>query len=408
MTYANTSSRFVSICANGQTWRDICKNALEQYESFKTAGFHPNIGFLYLTEALEADVTGILTLLKSVTGITHWSGTTAAGVCGCGVEYVGQPAISLLMGQIEEDSFRHFFAQEKDTRKVHQHLKPWLNTHDPMLALLHANPSSDHPLGAMIEELDTLIGGFMVGGFTSYQTAGTVLGGEGPVSGLGGYVFSDQVSVAAALSQGYTPMGPLRSITPAGEHIIGSLDSQKPFDVFSQDLRASFEKKLGYQAHKELLEKGILEPDFERLLGGQFHAAFPVAGSDQKDFMLRNILAIDPDSGEMAVNEYVQAGQAVMFVHRDDETMRADLSKAMLGLRERVLHQTGDFKPRAALYISCVARANVDFSGNGTPGGEMALIRDILGDIPLAGFYAAGEISAGRIYAYTGVMVLFL
>ena len=36
------------------------------------------------------------------------------------------------------------------------------------------------------------------------------------------------------------------------------------------------------------------------------------------------------------------------------------------------------------------------------------MIRDELGDFPLAGLFANGEISNDRLYGYTGVLALFL
>lgn len=131
-------------------------------------------------------------------------------------------------------------------------------------------------------------------------------------------------------------------------------------------------------------------------------------GSDQKDFMVRNIVGMDLETGEIAVAESLEDKQNIIFVHRDSETVRMDLSSTLVALRERVIKERGDFKPLAALYVSCVGRLGLDFKGDGVQGGEMALVRDILGDVPLAGFYAAGEISSGRIYGYTGVLTLFL
>ncbi len=203
-------------------------------------------------------------------------------------------------------------------------------------------------------------------------------------------------------------MGPPHEVSKVDENIIAYLDGQNAFEVFGADMNAAVEKKLGYKPQEMLMKSGIITPDFRKLLEGQTHIAFPVAGSDQKDFLVRNIIGIDPDAGQIAVNESLQDGQHILFVYRDDETMRTDLSASMVALRERVIKQTGDFKPRAALYISCVARAVADFSGAGTRGGEMALIREILGDVPMTGFYAAAEISGGRLYGYTGVLTLFL
>jgi small ligand-binding sensory domain FIST len=35
-------------------------------------------------------------------------------------------------------------------------------------------------------------------------------------------------------------------------------------------------------------------------------------------------------------------------------------------------------------------------------------VREILGEVPLVGFFGNGEISRDRIYGYTGVLTLFV
>jgi small ligand-binding sensory domain FIST len=61
--------------------------------------------------------------------------------------------------------------------------------------------------------------------------------------------------------------------------------------------------------------------------------------------------------------------------------------------------------PKAGIYISCVARGAALF---GDPGVETALIREGLGEFPLIGFFANGEISRDRLYGHTGVLTLFI
>ena len=61
--------------------------------------------------------------------------------------------------------------------------------------------------------------------------------------------------------------------------------------------------------------------------------------------------------------------------------------------------------PKAAVYYSCVARGPHLFGPNSE---ELKLVHEILGDLPLVGFYANGEISNNRLYGYTGVLALFV
>ena len=60
---------------------------------------------------------------------------------------------------------------------------------------------------------------------------------------------------------------------------------------------------------------------------------------------------------------------------------------------------------RSALYVSCLGRSEQMF---GARGAELALIREHLGEIPLVGFFANGEIARSQVHSYTGVLTLFL
>ncbi len=402
-----TSTHFVSAAAAGENWRDISRKVLEELQSVQTEGFKPNIGFLYFTDALAVDATSILTLFRSVTGIEHWTGCAAIGVCASGVEYVDQPSISVMIGEVPSDQVRAFHATSSGFKQLHKELEPWLNKHDPMLVVVHADPSA-HPAHA-IEEIESMVGGFMVGGLSSSRFDPAIISTSVMKDAIGGFVFSQEVAVATTLSQGCIPLGPSHELSRSDAHVIAYLDGRSPFEVFSEEMKAMAEKRLGYKP-KDMILKGEqkIPSDLSLMLDGEAHVAFPVAGSDQKDFMVRNILAIDPETGMMAVSEILEDGQKIMFVHRDDETVRSDLSATLVALQKRIVHEHGNFVPKAALYVSCVARANVSFANDGKARGEMALLREVLGDIPITGFYAGGEISNNRIYGYTGVLTLFL
>ena len=57
-----------------------------------------------------------------------------------------------------------------------------------------------------------------------------------------------------------------------------------------------------------------------------------------------------------------------------------------------------------AVYVSCAGRGGPHF---GAPSAELAIVRHALGDVPLAGFFAAGEIARRHLYGYTGVLTVF-
>lgn len=405
---AVTSTHFASASAAGENWRDVCKSVLEEIQAIRTDGFHPNIGFVYITEALAGDAQSILTLLRSVTGIEQWAGCSAAGICASGSEYAALPAMAVMVGQVPHGQVRHFHAPAGGFKKLHAELEPWLNLHDPMLVVLHSDPFTDNHPAAAIEEVEAMVGGFMVGGLASGQEAPVILAKDALPGGVSGFVFSQEFPVATAMTQGCVPIGPAREISRADEHVIAYLDGRTPFDVLSEDMKAIAVKRFGHNPAESMMESGLVNSELQQIFTGDVHIAFPVAGSDQNDYLVRNMMAIDPESGAIAVSEKIEDGQKILFVHRDDETVRSDLSSMLVSLRQRVLHERGEFSPKGALYVSCVARLGVSFDGSGDLGGEMGLLREVLGDIPLAGFYAGGEISNNRLYGYTGVLTLFL
>ena len=145
--------------------------------------------------------------------------------------------------------------------------------------------------------------------------------------------------------------------------------------------------------------------------GGQF-------GSDTQ---VRHLVGVDPQRGLVAVADSVRMGMRLAFCGRDAQAARRDLVRicseirdeleAQVGDHAMVAPSAGDLPPAAsqriagALYISCAGRGGPHF---GAPSAEAQIIRHALGDVPLAGFFAAGEIARHHLYGYTGVLTVFV
>ena len=188
------------------------------------------------------------------------------------------------------------------------------------------------------------------------------------------------VAVATALTQGCVPIGPLRRIDEARDNVVMVIDGRPALAVFSQDIGPGLAQDL-------------------RRIGGLIFAGLPVAGSDTGDYLVRNLLAIDPGRGWLVLGAEVAAGDPILFCRRDPESARRDMSRMVRQLAGRL-----NGAPKAGVYVSCVARGASLF---GEAGVETGLIRETLGDFPLIGFFANGEISRDRLYGHTGVLTLF-
>lgn len=406
------SSHFVSAAASGEDWRDASKKLLGQLESAKKDNPAFNFGFLYITDHLADDATSILNLFASVLGINDWVGTIGIGICSNGRAYVDQPAISAMLGSFDEGDFCIFPGKDREHNQRMQTLSPWLDGHEPMMIYVHGDPVASEDPAVELKTLEEETGGFLLGGLSSSRNEHIQFANEALQGGLSGVAFSQNVAVATTLSQGCQQIGQAHTITRGSDHIIFELDKEKASDVFEDDLRLMAIRKTDRDPDEIIIdqqdaEEGRIPEEFKSLLKGEVHAAFPISGSDQNDYLVRNIINVEPEAGSMMIAQEINGGERIIFVHRDDKTVQEDLSKSLISLRERVVKDTGGFQPKGALYISCVARAFTEDGNNGAEK-EMKLVRDIIGDVPLTGFYAGGEISKARLYGYTGILTLFL
>ena len=188
------------------------------------------------------------------------------------------------------------------------------------------------------------------------------------------------VSVATALTQGCVPVGPVRRIDEARDNVVMVVDGRPALAVFCEDIGPALTADL-------------------RRVGGLIFAGLPVAGSDTGDYLVRNLLAIDPGRGWLVLGAEVDAGDSILFCRRDPDSARRDMSRMVQQLAGRL-----SGPPKAGVYVSCVARGAGLF---GDAGVETGMIRETLGEFPLIGFFANGEISRDRLYGHTGVLTLF-
>ena len=112
------------------------------------------------------------------------------------------------------------------------------------------------------------------------------------------------------------------------------------------------------------------------------------------------VLIVDEENRLLAIGEWVERGDAIMFCRRDAAAAEQDMHRMLDEISAAL-----DGPPRGGIYYTCLARGP---NLLGTDSEELKLIADRLGDFPLVGFFGNGEISHDRLYAYTGVLTLFV
>jgi small ligand-binding sensory domain FIST len=349
-----------------------------------------NLGILYLSEPAASAFPQLVHALAERTGIHSWVGGVGLGVCSVEDEIFDEPAAVVMTAVLPPDSFRVFSATDDPGAELPRRHSAWIETSQPTLALVHADPRCPDLAKAAID-VATASGAFLVGGLVSHRCASPLLGrtpneeagdeedGLG-ANGFAGLMLAPGIAVATGLTQGCTPIGPVHRIDEARDNVVMVIDGRPALAVFTEDIGPGLASDL-------------------RRVGGLIFAGLPVPGSDTGDYLVRNLMAIDPGRGWLVLGAEIAAGDPIVFCRRDPESARRDMVRMVSQLAGRL-----SGPPKAGIYVSCVARGAALF---GEAGAETALIREGLGEFPLIGFFANGEISRDRLYGHTGVLTLF-
>jgi small ligand-binding sensory domain FIST len=183
---------------------------------------------------------------------------------------------------------------------------------------------------------------------------------------VGVSIFGD-LEIDFIVSQGCRPIGKPLVITKCKDNVILELGGRKAIGAL-QELAQNLP-----DAEKRLLHKGLLIGTVVNEYKDHF---------GRGDFLVRSVMGLDQKVGGIAVGEMCRVGQTIQFHARDAATAAEDLQ---LLLDAQVMHTT---QPFGALLFSCNGRGERLF---GEPNHDLNIIRDRLGEIPIAGFFAAGE-----------------
>ena len=372
-----TISRFrLGHAANGE-WASMARSCLAQMGELPAQA---NIGFVYVTDHIDDDLPCVVDMLREQTGVEHWIGTIGMGVMGGGKEYFSRPAIVTMAGKLPEDSFCLLRAIDKPGESLPEDVLQWVDRAKPSLGVVHADPHNAYIsdiLNSISDDTDALfVGGLTASRGRHSQIVGNLLT-EGGVSGI---LFSQDVPVTSGISQGCSPVGAVHKVTEARDNILITLDDRPALDVLMEDIGETNLRNLQRAA-------------------ARIHVARAIPGDESGDYLVRNLTGVDPNRKLVVIGDRVQRGDQLMFVKRDGPEAMKDLERMLTELSARISHP-----PRAALYHSCVARGPNLFGAHSE---EMAVVQRILGaEVPVAGFFANGEISKNRLYGYTAVLTV--
>ncbi|MEP6876528.1 MAG: FIST N-terminal domain-containing protein [Burkholderiales bacterium] len=389
--------------------------AAAQIEAQRSGPGHataPTLGWLYLTDHFAPRADALLADVQRRWPGVSWVGATGVGIAAGGVEYFDEPALSLMLAELPREHFCVFSGARR------------LGGFAAHSANVHADPGTDD-LAELIRDMSARTAtGYLFGGLASARSRALHIADGVLSGGLSGVAFDADVALVSRVSQGCQPVGPQRLITAADRNVITALDGEPALDCLLRDLGL------------EGVEPRAALPRLRQVLVGLGGADSGAEGSATRsafdaitrrdafgaDTRVRNLIGLDPGRRGVAIGDVAELGTPLAFCARNVEAARRDLMRICAEVREEVEPETlplatalalrdapaVDGLPTSgiagAIYVSCAGRGGAHFGG---PSAELALIRHALGDVPLVGFFAAGEIARANLYGYTGVLTVF-
>ena len=259
-------------------------------------------------------------------------------------------------------------------------------------ALLLGDPFS-FPADRLFQTLETLAPGLrVVGGMASGSRApgGNRLALDGEVfdDGAVGLILDGPLAIRTVVSQGCRPVGRSMIVTRAERNVIRELGRRPAVEV----LRETYDEL--DEDDQELIREGL----HVGLVINEYQEAF-----GRGDFLIRNVLGAD-DSGGIAITDHVRVGQTVQFHVRDAQTADDDLRSMLADDRAKNARSGA----AGGLLFSCNGRGSRLFSEHDH---DVKAIRDAYGPIPVAGFFAMGELGpvGGKnfVHGFTASLALF-
>jgi small ligand-binding sensory domain FIST len=206
--------------------------------------------------------------------------------------------------------------------------------------------------------------------------------------GAVGLELSGPFVVRTIVSQGCRPIGRTMIVTRAEQNMIRELGRRPVLDVIREVFAALPAED------QELVRQGL---HIGRVIS-EYQEKF-----QRGDFLIRNVIGGD-EAGGMAVTDVIRVGQTVQFHVRDGETADEDLRSLLSHERQ----SRPDARIRGALLFTCNGRGSRLFPA---PNHDVATIHELLGPVPVAGFFAMGEIGpvGGQnfVHGFTASIALF-
>ncbi|MGF1514322.1 MAG: FIST N-terminal domain-containing protein [Elainellaceae cyanobacterium] len=387
----------------------------------------PDLGFVFISSAFASEYPRLMPLLAERLSVPTIIGSSGGGIIGTAgqaesQEIEGNVALSLALAELPDVTVTPFRIVSTKLPDLDGPPERWIDLVGvspevrPCFVLL-ADPISGM-MNDLLQGLDyaypnaTKVGGLASTGAGGQQGA-LFYQGAALQGGAIGVALTGNIALDAIVAQGCRPIGPIYQVVEGDRNVIlkvqeTSSDAEpepplKALQALADDLTPE-ERELAQQA----LFIGVAQSEFKQVL-------------EQGDFLIRNLMGVDPRGGALAIGDRVRPGMRIQFHLRDAKTSADDL-EALLHQYHQT-QQIDDGSPEAlqtlmrqygqkqngpssagALLFSCLGRGENLYR---KPNFDSQMFNHYVQGTPLSGFFCNGEIGpVGQttfVHGYTSV-----
>ena len=408
--YPQNEMQWVSALSTRPSLEAAIEEVVEQAE--RSLEGPADLGLIFISSAFGSEYSRLMPLLQEVLRVPALVGCGARGAIGTNrggqtEEVEGDPAVSLSLARLPGVNVKTFHISAEELPDLDSPPDTWVDLlgvpaeAEPQFILL-ADPFSAK-INDLLQGLDYA--------YPGAPKVGGLAGGDGGLrggalfcnyqlhrEGTVGVALSGNVVLETIVAQGCRPIGRPYRVTSGERNILLKLEEQiddsgsvgveqSPLDALRELVQTLNE------ADRELAQNAL----FVGLVSDEFKLTL-----EPGDFLIRNLLGVDPKVGAIAIGDRVRPGQRIQFHLRDARTSAEDL-EMLLDRYSRGVSDRGGASA-GALMFSCMGRGEGLY---GEPNFDSRLFGRYLNNIPLSGFFCNGEIGpvggSTFLHGYTSV-----
>ncbi|MDJ0509744.1 MAG: FIST C-terminal domain-containing protein [Crocosphaera sp.] len=370
----------------------------------------PDLGIIFISSAYTSDYSRVIPLILDKLPLPILIGCGGAGIVGQREtrevrEIENHPALSLMVGCLPNVEINPFLLSPESLPDLDSSPETWQG-------LVGVSPQSQPHFILLSDAFSTRINDLLAGLDFAYPqsvkvgglNSSSMMGASGslfyhqtgnPQSGLYnqgtvGLALSGDIAIKTIVAQGCRPIGEPYQVVRGERNVILELAQNGQTRSPLEWLRALMETLGGSdrQLAQHSLFVGMVRDEFKQTL-------------QSGDFLIRNLLGVDPKLGAIAIGDRVRPGQRLQFHLRDAQTSADDLQTLL-----KNFNSSGSVK--GALMFSCLGRGETLYQ---KPNFDSQLFANYFPGVNLGGFFCNGEIGpVGNqtfLHGYTSVFALF-